>query len=173
MSTGREKDQKDFDLEQIVKVIDTALESNDQRIKDALRALMTVTVLCTAEFPDQAFKGPLARLLEDHNNLNRRLSSLEDDFRKMQWDQQKQKVEPFTPPYNPGSPFGPAGSPSNPWTGTPNGPKPMWGPSWSSSDDWGKLPDIKKWAAGDDPGYKGSSAGTMLAEDFLKELERK
>ena len=27
MSTGREKDQKDFDLEQIVKVIDTALES--------------------------------------------------------------------------------------------------------------------------------------------------
>ena len=90
MSTGREKDQKDFDLEQIVKVIDAALESDDQRIKDALRALMTITVLCTAEFPEQAFKGPLARLLEDHNNLNRRLGLLEDDVRKMQWDQQKQ-----------------------------------------------------------------------------------
>ena len=45
MSTGRMKDQKDFDLEQIVRVIDSALESDDQRIKDALRALMTITVL--------------------------------------------------------------------------------------------------------------------------------
>ena len=149
MSTGRQKDQKDFDLEQIVKVIDTALESNDQRIKDALRALMTVTVLCTAEFPEQAFKGPLARLLEDHNNLNRRLSSLEDDFRKMQWDQQKQKVEPFTPPYNPGSPFGP--NPTTGWPGTndPTKPKPMWGTTWS---------------AGDDPNYKGATASFTQAD---------
>jgi hypothetical protein len=151
MSTGREKDQKDFDLEQIVKVIDTALESNDQRIKDALRALMTVTVLCTAEFPEQAFKGPLARLLEDHNNLNRRLGILEDDFRKMQWDQQKQKVEPFTPPYNPGSPFGP--NPTTGWPGTndPTKSKPMWNSTWS---------------AGDDPAYTGASA-----EEFIKSLE--
>lgn len=140
MSTGRQKDQKDFDLEQIVKVIDSALESNDQRIKDALRQLMTVTVLCTAEFPDQAFKGPLARLLEDHNNLNRRLSSLEDDMRKIQWNQQKSQVEPFTPPY---SPFGP--NPTTGWPGTndPTKPKPMWGPSWSSTDV-GSLPDVKK-----------------------------
>jgi hypothetical protein len=176
MSTGREKDQKDFDLEQIVKVIDTALESNDQRIKDALRALMTITVLCTAEHPDQAFKGPLARLLEDHNNLNRRLSMVEDDLRKMQWDQGRAKQDghgPFTPPYNPGGPFGP--NPTTGWPGTndPTKPKPMWGPSWSSSDDWGQLPDIKKWSAGDDPGYKGSSASTSLVEDFLKELGEK
>lgn len=169
MSTGREKDQKDFDLEQVVSIIDQALESDDSRIKDALRKLMTITVLCTAEHPDQMLRnGPLARLLEDHNNLNRRLSSLEDDFRKMQWDQQKQKVEPFTPPYNPGSPFGPLGSPSNPWTGTPNGPKPMWGPSWTGGG--GGDGDIKTWSAGDDPNYKGSSASTSLAEDFLKEL---
>lgn len=166
MSTGRLKDQKDFDLEQIVRVIDSALESDDQRIKDALRALMTVTVLCTSEFPDQAFKGPLARLLEDHNNLNRRLSSLEDDFRKMQWDQQKQKVEPFTPPYNPGGGFGPFGYP------TTGQPKPMWGPSWSSTDV-GSLPDVKKWAAGDDPSYKGSSASVSLVDDFLKDLEER
>ena len=151
MSTGRMKDQKDFDLEQIVRVIDSALESDDQRIKDALRALMTITVLCTAEHPDQAFKGPLARLLEDHNNLNRRLSSLEDNFRNMQWDQQKQKVEPFTPPYNPGSPFGP--NPTTGWPGTNDltKPKPMWNSTWS---------------AGDDPGYKGASA-----EEFIKSLE--
>jgi hypothetical protein len=33
----------------------------------------------------------------------------------------------------------------------------MWGPSWS---------------AGDDPNYKGASSG-MLAEDFIKELEKR
>lgn len=165
MSTGRLKDQKDFDLEQIVQVIDQALESDDQRIKDALRALMTITVLCTAEHPDQMLKnGPLARMFEDYHNLARRLSSLEDDVRKMQWNQQQKQVEPFMP----------TAPTQSPWTGTnPNGPKPMWGPSWSSSSDWGDLPDIKKWAAGDDPGYKGSSASTALAEDFLKELEKR
>jgi len=164
MSTGRMKDQKDFDLEQIVSIIDQALESDDQRIKDALRALMTITVLCTAEHPDQMLKnGPLARVFEDYHNLARRLSSLEDDMRKIQWNQQKQKVEPFTPPYQP---------PTTPWVNPndPTKPTPMWGPSWSSSTDWG---DIKKWSAGDDSGYKGSSASTALAEDFLKELEKK
>lgn len=173
MSTGRLKDQKDFDLEQIVKVIDQALESDDQRIKDSLRALMTITVLCTAEHPDQVLHhGPLARVFEDYHNLARRLSSLEDDVRKMQWNQQQKQVEPYMPtiPTPRPPPFGP--SPTSPWTGTnPNGPKPMWGPSWSSSTDWGDLPDVKKWAAGDDPSYKGSSA-TTLAEDFLKELSK-
>jgi hypothetical protein len=152
MSTGRLKDQKDFDFEQIVKIIDSALESDDQRIKDALRALMTITVLCTAEHPDQTLRnGPLARVFEDYNNLARRLSSLEDDVRKIQWDQQKKQVEPFTPPYNPGSPFGP--NPTTGWPGTndPTKPKPMWDSTWS---------------AGDDPNYKGASA-----EEFIKSLE--
>lgn len=150
MSTGRMKDQKDFDLEQIVRVIDSALESDDQRIKDALRALMTITVLCTAEHPDQAFKGPLARMFEDMRNLNQRLSILEDEMRKQQWNQQKRQVEPFTPPYQP---------PTTPWIhpNDPTKPKPMWGTTWS---------------AGDDPGYKGASSG-MLAEDFIRELEKK
>jgi len=152
MSTGRMKDQKDFDLEQIVRVIDSALESDDQRIKDALRALMTITVLCTSEHPDQVLRnGPLARVFEDMRNLNQRLGRLEDDLNKIKWDQQKKQVDPFTPPYNPGSPFGPVGTP------TTSKPKPMWGPSWS---------------AGDDPNYKGASS-SMLAEDFIKELEKR
>jgi hypothetical protein len=122
---------------------------------------MTITVLCTAEHPDQMLKnGPLARVFEDYHNLARRLSSLEDDVRKIQkiqWDQQKQKVEPFTPPFNPGSPFGP--NPTTGWPGTndPTKPKPMWGSTFS---------------AGDDPSYKGASAG-ILAEDFIKELEKR
>ena len=173
MSASREKDQKDFDLEQIVRVIDSALESDDQRIKDALRALMTITVLCTAEHPDQAITGPLARLLEDHNNLNRRLCMVEDDIRKIQWNQQKSQVEPFTPPYNPGSPYPTTGWPGpgtyQPWTET--APKPMFGPGWTSSDV-GDLPDLKKWTAGDDPNYRGSSASSTSAEDFIKRLEQ-
>ena len=170
MSTGREKDQKDFDLEQIVKIIDQALESDDQRIKDALRALMTITVLCTAEHPDQVLHhGPLARVFEDMRNLNQRLSRMEDDLNKIKWDQQKNKVEPFTPPYQPPTvvtPFGP--NPNTGWPGTndPTKPKPMWGPSWSSTDV-----DIKKWSAGDDPGYKGSTASMTSVDELLEELK--
>ena len=155
MSTGRMKDQKDFDLEQIVRVIDQALESDDQRIKDALRALMTITVLCTAEHPDQALSnGPLARVFDDNRNLNNRLSRVEDDVRKMQWEQQKRQVEPFTPPYNPGSPFGPVGTPTTGWPGITDStkPKPMWGPSLSS---------------GDDPDYTGARAFTQADLDIL------
>ena len=172
MSTGRLKDQKDFDLEQIVRIMDQAFESDDQRIKDALRALMTITVLCTSEHPDQALRnGPFARLLEDYNNLARRLSRLEDEVTDVKQRMPKPTAAPYTPP-NVVGPW--IGTPSGqPWSGTnPNGPKPMWGPSWSSSSDWGDLPDVKKWAAGDDPAYKGSSATTMLAEDFLRDLEK-
>jgi hypothetical protein len=154
MSTGRLKDQKDFDLEQIVRVIDSALESDDQRIKDALRALMTITVLCTAEHPDQVLhNGPLARVFEDMRNINQRLGRLEDDLNKIKWDQQRRQVEPFTSPYQP--PTGPL----DPWVSPndPTKPKPMWGPRWS---------------AGDDPNYKGASSG-MLAEDFIKKLEKR
>jgi len=176
MSTGREKDQKDFDLEQIVRIIDQALESDDQRIKDALRALMTITVLCTAEHPDQAVRnGPFARLLEDYNNLARRLSRLEDEVTNVKNRMPPATAAPYTPsaPYGPIGPGGPWTSPSTgPWIGTdPNRPKPRWGPSWSSSTDWGDLPDVKKWSAGDDPNYKGSSASTQLAEDFLRKLQ--
>lgn len=169
MSTGRNKDQQDFDLEQIIKLLDQALESDDQRIKDALRALLTITVLCSAQHPDQALKnGPLSRLFEDMHNLNRRLGRMEDELNDVKMRMPRPRAEPYTPPTTYPSPL------TGPWIGTdPTRPTPMWGPSWSSSSDWGDLPDIKKWAAGDDPGYKGSSASTTLAEDFLRELEKK
>ena len=168
MSTGRLKDQKDFDLEQIVRVIDQALESDDSRIKDALRALMTITVLCTSEHSDQVLRnGPLARVFEDYHNLARRLSSLEDDMRKIQWDQQKKQVEPYMPttPTPRPPPFGP--NPTSPWIhpNDPTKPTPMWG------NDLTGLPDVKKWTAGDDPNYRGSSASTTFAGDYLKNLE--
>jgi hypothetical protein len=144
MSSARETDQKDYDLEQLVKVIDSALTSDNVAVQNALRSLLMVATIVSAEHPDQVLRnGPLARVFEDYNNLARRLSSLEDDVRKIQWDQQKQKVEPFTPPYNPGSPFGP--NPTTGWPGTndPTKPTPMWESTWS---------------AGDDPNYKGASS---------------
>jgi len=86
---------------------------------------------------------------------------LEDELNQVKWAQQKNKVEPFTPPYQPPTT-------TNPWVypNDPTKPKPMWGPSWSSTDV-----DIKKWTAGDDPGYKGSTASMSSVDELLKELK--
>jgi hypothetical protein len=117
---------------------------------------MTITVLCTAEHPDQAFKGPLGRLMEDVRDLNRRIYDVEDKLHQLKWDQQKRQIEPFTPPYQPptANPLGPGGYPNNP---TKVKPTWVWDPSLS---------------AGDDPNYKGAQ-GAILAEDFIKELEKR
>lgn len=158
MSTGREKDQKDYDLENLVNVIDAALTSDNAAVQNALRSLLLVATIVSAEHPDQVMRnGPLARVFEDYHNLARRLSQLEDDMRKMQWDQQKRQVEPFMPtvpavgPY-PGSPFGP--NPTTGWPGTndPSKPPPMWNTNWS---------------AGDDPNYKGARA---ILDDMKADL---
>ena len=166
MSTAREKDQKDFDLEQIVELFDTALESDDPRIKDALRALLTITVLCTAERPHEKVMGPFERMRDDMHNLNRRLSRMEDELNHVKMTMPKTTATPYTPPGTWPQPPYTTTPTTNPWTGTnPNGPKPIWGPSWSS--------------AGDDPAYKGAWGGATpassakLAEDFLKDLENK
>lgn len=162
MSTGREKDQKDFDLEQMVKIIDSALESDDQRIKDALRALMTITVLCSADHPDQVMKnGPLSRMFEDMQNLARRLSRMEDELNDVKMRMPRTRAEPYMPTV-PANPW-PTTPSTGPWIGSdPNRPTPMWGPSTT-------------FTAGDDVSDKGAKATstTMLAEDFLKELEQK
>lgn len=148
MSTGREKDQKDFDLEQIVEIFDTALESDDQRIKDALRALLTITVLCTAERPQEKIMGPFERMRDDMRHLGHRLNMLEDQVQVLSKRVAPHPAAPFTPPYNPGSPFGP--NPTTGWPGTnTNGPKPTWNSTWSASDD---------------PNYKGATASFTQAD---------
>ena len=115
MSSAREIDQKDFDLEQMVKIIDSALESNDPRIKDALRSLMTITVLCTAEHPDQVMRyGPLARLIEDMRNLNNRTNRIEAELQNLASRIPPPRAEPYTP-------VGPYPGTGNPWTGTGSG----------------------------------------------------
>jgi hypothetical protein len=148
MSASREKDQKDYDLEDIVKVIDTALTSDNMAVQNALRSLLLVATIVSAEHPDQVVRhGPLARVFEDYNNLARRLNNLEDEVHQLRKISLTKNDAPFTPPYNPGNPFGP--NPTTGWPGTndPSKPTPMWDTNWS---------------AGDDPNYKG--AQSILAD---------
>ena len=148
MSTGREKDQKDYDLERIVAVLDEALTSDNPAVQNALRSLLMIATIVSSEHPDQVMKsGPLSRMFEDMRNLNNRLSRMEDELNQMKWNQQKQQVEPFLPTIGPNT---------QPWTGTnPNRPTPTWTSSFS---------------AGDDPTYKGASS---KLDELTKYLEEK
>jgi len=87
MSAAREKDSADFDLERFVDMFDEALISQDPRVMNALRSLMMMVTLTRPESRDSGLhdrnSGPLRRLYEDVNHLNKRLHSLEDDVRQM------------------------------------------------------------------------------------------
>ena len=151
MSTGREKDQKDYDLEDLIKVIDTALTSDNAAVQNALRGLLLISTIVSAEHPDQALQsGPLARVFEDYHNLARRLSRMEDELNQIKWNQQKQQVEPFMPTVPAVVPY----PMSNPWTGTnPNRPTPTW---------------TSTWTVGDDPNYKGATSFADQLKNNLK-----
>jgi hypothetical protein len=87
MSAAREKDQADFDLERFVDMFDEALISQDPRVMNALRSLMMMVTLTRPESRDSGLhdrnSGPLRRLYEDVNHLNRRMHAMEDDVRRM------------------------------------------------------------------------------------------
>jgi hypothetical protein len=87
MSAAREKDQADFDLERFVDMFDEALTSQDPRVMNALRSLMMMVTLTRPESRDSGLhdrnSGPLRRLYEDVNHLNRRMHAMEDDVRRM------------------------------------------------------------------------------------------
>jgi len=87
MSAAREKDQADFDLERFIDMFDEAMTSRDPRVVNALRSLMMMVTLTRPEVNnaglDNRATGPLRRLFEDMNHLNRRLHSLEDDVRQL------------------------------------------------------------------------------------------
>jgi hypothetical protein len=109
----RDKDASDFDLDTFVDLFDTALTSDNPTVKKAFKNLLMVTALVHAkdnEFDRQ--RGPLRRLVDDINNLNRRLSDVEN-----------QRIYPG------------AGFPS-PMTPTPYQP----GPTWTSPNTTGNPP---------------------------------
>lgn len=86
MGAARERDQADFDLDRFIDMFDEAVSSRDPRVVDALRSLMMMVILTKPESRDSGLHdrnvGPLRRLYEDVNHLNRRLHTLEDELRR-------------------------------------------------------------------------------------------
>lgn len=83
----REKDQADFDMERFIDMFDTAMTSDDPRIKNALRQLMMMVILTEPEDKNTGLtyrSGPLRRLYEDVRNLNTRLTNLDDQFHRLE-----------------------------------------------------------------------------------------
>ena len=82
---AREKDQADFDLERFIDMFDEALTSKDERVVNALRSLMMMTILTKSETYDSPARdrasGPLRRMYEDMHHLSRRLSTIEEELR--------------------------------------------------------------------------------------------
>jgi hypothetical protein len=86
MMTGaaREKDQADFDLERFIDMFDEALTSQDERVVNALRSLMMMVILTQHESRNPMTDrnaGPLRRMYDDINSINRRLSRVEEESR--------------------------------------------------------------------------------------------
>ena len=82
MTAMREKDQGDFDLDRFVDMMDEALTSRDPRVVQTLRDLMMIVALTRPEASKPVIedreRGPLRRLKDDVDNLNRRLWAMEE-----------------------------------------------------------------------------------------------
>ena len=80
---AREPDQADFDLERFIDMFDTALTSNDPRVVETLRKLLMIVALTKPETDNSGLHdrnaGPLRRLYDDVNHLNRRLHRMEEE----------------------------------------------------------------------------------------------
>ena len=75
---AREKDQADFDLETFVDLFDTAMSSDNPAVQRALKNLVLISAIVNAQQdPNGLRKGPLRRVIEDMQALNKRLSNLE------------------------------------------------------------------------------------------------
>lgn len=121
--SSREKDQADFDLEKFVDLFDTAMSSDNPTVQRALRNLLMIAAMVDAENTDTAVRqGPLRRLIEDQQNIVRRLQDLEN---KQAWTNTP-NTYPYIPPgtSNPNVPLGPYTMPgtTSPWWGTGTGP---------------------------------------------------
>jgi hypothetical protein len=85
MGASREKDLADFDLERFVDMFDEAMTSQDPRVMDSLRSLMMIVTLTRPESKTEHSRkdGPLRRLFEDMNHLNRRMHDIEEKISGM------------------------------------------------------------------------------------------
>jgi hypothetical protein len=74
----REKDQADFDLETFVDLFDTAMSSDNPAVQRALKNLVLISAIVNAQQnTDSIRKGPLRRVIDDIQILNKRIGQLE------------------------------------------------------------------------------------------------
>jgi len=79
MSEMRQKDQADFDLETFVDLFDTAMTSDNPAVKKAFKNLLMISAIVNSEQSNSGIRrGPLRRLVEDIQHLNRRIGTLEN-----------------------------------------------------------------------------------------------
>ena len=86
MGAAREPDQADFDLERFINMFDEAMTSKDPRVVETLRSLMMIVTLTrpeTSEPFNNRNRGPLRRLFEDMNDLNRTVSRMQEEIQHL------------------------------------------------------------------------------------------
>lgn len=66
------------DVEQLIDIIDRALTSKDERVINALRSLMMITLLTDTETAGNRI-GPLADMLQTVDRLSKRVNELEHE----------------------------------------------------------------------------------------------
>lgn len=67
------------DVKQLIDIIDRALTSNDERVINALRSLMMITLLTSTDDPDNR-AGPLGDMMQTVNRLHNRVNDLEREI---------------------------------------------------------------------------------------------
>ena len=86
----REKDSSDYDLERLTELFDEALTSDDPRVKNALRQLMMMVILTSADHEDRDKQrltgrvGPMRRMQEDLRDLMRTVQDLKHEIQNLQ-----------------------------------------------------------------------------------------
>lgn len=85
MGAAREPDQADFDLDRFIDLFDEAMTSKDPRVVETLRNLLMIVTLTRPETYSSHDRnsGPLRRLFEDVNDLNRRVTRHADEIQHL------------------------------------------------------------------------------------------
>ncbi len=85
MGAARESDQADFDLERFINLFDEAMTSKDPRVVETLRNLLMIVTLTRPETYSNRDRdrGPLRRLFEDMNDLNRAVHRMQDEIQHL------------------------------------------------------------------------------------------
>lgn len=78
------------DVEQLIDIIDRALTSKDERVINALRSLMMITLLTDTNDEESGKReiGPLRELLDGVNRLSRRMEQVEIEISRVRQQSQ-------------------------------------------------------------------------------------